>query len=79
VATPAVDGYVWVANRDSFNITRIKAADSATTTIAMESSTSLWGIAVDENYCWTTDANSNSVIRIRKADSSTSATILHCS
>jgi YVTN family beta-propeller protein len=74
VAEPlAVDSYVWVANYDSNNVTRINKSNSSTTTITVGS----WplGVAVDGTYCWVANEKSNNVTRILKSNSAISTTI----
>jgi YVTN family beta-propeller protein len=66
----AVDDYVWVANYNSANVTRIKKSDLTTSTIG-GMGTGIFGVAVDETYCWVTNYASNNVTRINKSDLTT--------
>jgi YVTN family beta-propeller protein len=66
---PATDDYVWVANGNSANVTRIQKSNLTTTTIAVGNGP--YGIAVDETYCWVANGGSANVTRIKKSDSTT--------
>ncbi|MFH1231555.1 MAG: hypothetical protein V1709_08690 [Planctomycetota bacterium] len=66
----AVDDYVWVANTNSANVTRIQKSNSATTTIGV--GTFPYSVAVDGIYCWVANYASDSVTRILKSNLSKS-------
>ncbi|MDI6788519.1 MAG: hypothetical protein QME51_09125, partial [Planctomycetota bacterium] len=64
------DTYVWVANTNSNNVTRILKSDLTSSTIAV--GTTPIGVAVDETYCWVTKGEgSNNATRIKKSDLTT--------
>ena len=65
--TQAGDDFVWVANSNSNNVTRIKKSDSTTTTIDV--GTTPYGVAIDETYCWVANSGGGNVTRIKKSDS----------
>jgi len=73
IASTAVDDYLWVANPNSNNVTRILKLDpSISTTIAVGLS-SPRSIAIDDTYVWA--AGGNSVTRILKSNPAITTTI----